>query len=91
MNFGISSPHLPGLGLDGTSREAAKVRAFSPDNQRLRRRDNHRHACTRGYRVDLALQPGARVTRAEVARALVDQLADRTFLSAAPFVLPARS
>ena len=45
----------------------------------------------RGYRLDLSLQPGARVTRADVAQALVDQLADRTFIRAAPFVLPARS
>ena len=44
----------------------------------------------RGYRLDLALQPGARVTRADVAQALVDQLVDRAFIRAAPFVLPAR-
>ena len=43
----------------------------------------------RGYRLDLSLQPGARVTRADVATALVDQLADRAFIRAAPFVLPA--
>ena len=45
----------------------------------------------RGYRLDLSLQPGARVTRADVAQALVDQLVDRAFIRAAPFVLPARS
>jgi putative NADH-flavin reductase len=45
----------------------------------------------RGYRLDLSLQPGARVTRADVAQALVDQLVDRRFIRAAPFVLPARS
>jgi putative NADH-flavin reductase len=44
----------------------------------------------RGYRLDLSLQPGARVTRADVAQALVAQLVDRTFIRAAPFVLPAR-
>lgn len=44
----------------------------------------------RGYRLDLSLQPGARVTRADVAQALVDQLVDRAFSRAAPFVLPAR-
>lgn len=44
---------------------------------------------TKGYRLDLRLQPGARVTRADVAQALVDQLTDRQFLGAAPFVLPA--
>jgi len=37
----------------------------------------------RGYRLDLQLRPGARVTREDVARALVDQLVDRTFLSSA--------
>jgi len=42
----------------------------------------------KGYRLDLQLTPGARVTRADVAAALVDQLADRSFLRAAPFVLP---
>jgi len=45
----------------------------------------------KGYRLDLELTPGARVTRADVARALVDQLEDRTYVHAAPFVLPARS
>lgn len=44
----------------------------------------------RGYRLDPSLQPGARVTRADVAQALVDQLLDRDFIRAAPFVLPAR-
>ncbi|MDP9482884.1 MAG: NAD(P)H-binding protein [Chloroflexota bacterium] len=44
----------------------------------------------RGYRLDLSLQPGARVTRADVAQALVDLLVDRAFIRAAPFVLPAR-
>lgn len=44
----------------------------------------------RGYRLDLSLQPGARVTRADVAQALVDQLVDRAFIRTAPFVLPAR-
>lgn len=43
----------------------------------------------RGYRLDLRLRPGARVTRADVAQALVDQLADTSFVRAAPFVLPA--
>ncbi len=45
----------------------------------------------RGYRLDLSLQPGARVTRADVAQALVDQLVDRAFIRVAPFVLPDRS
>lgn len=44
----------------------------------------------RGYRLDLRLQPGARVTRADVGQALVDQLEDVTYIRAAPFVLPAR-
>jgi len=43
----------------------------------------------KGYRLDLRLTPGARVTRQDVAQALVDQLADRSFIRAAPFVLPA--
>ena len=43
-----------------------------------------------GYRLDRQLTPGARVTRADVADALHDQLADTTFLQAAPFVLPAK-
>jgi len=42
----------------------------------------------RGYRLSLDLTPGARVTRADVADALVNQLEDRQFLRAAPFVLP---
>ncbi len=42
----------------------------------------------RGYRLDLELRPGARVTRADVAQALIDQLADTSFMRAAPFVLP---
>jgi putative NADH-flavin reductase len=45
----------------------------------------------RGYRLSLALQPGARVTRADVAEALIDQLEDRAFVRAAPFVLPSKS
>lgn len=44
----------------------------------------------RGYRLDLRLQPGARVTRADVGQALVDQLDDGTYVRAAPFVLPVR-
>ena len=43
-----------------------------------------------GYRLDLRLTPGARVRRADVAQALVDQLEDRTYLARAPFVLPRR-
>lgn len=42
----------------------------------------------RGYRLALNLQPGARVRRADIADALVDQLTDSTFLRQAPFVLP---
>ena len=42
----------------------------------------------RGYRLDLHLKPGARVRRADVATALVDQLTDSRFHRAAPFVLP---
>ncbi len=45
---------------------------------------------TAGYRLDLRLTPGARVRRADVAQALVDQLEDRTYLARAPFVLPRR-
>ena len=41
-----------------------------------------------GYRLDPRLKPGARVRRADVAAALVDQLTDDRFLRAAPFVLP---
>ncbi len=40
-----------------------------------------------GYRLDLALKPGVRVRRDDIAAALVDQLTDDTFLRAAPFVL----
>ena len=42
----------------------------------------------RGYHLSARLRPGARVTRADVAAAIVDQLMDRTFVRAAPFVLP---
>jgi putative NADH-flavin reductase len=42
----------------------------------------------RGYRLDLRLRPGVRVTRADVGQALVDQLDDRTYLRKAPFLLP---
>ncbi len=42
----------------------------------------------RGYRLDRQLRPGVRVTRADVAQALIDQLADTGFVHAAPFVLP---
>jgi putative NADH-flavin reductase len=42
----------------------------------------------RGYRLSEQLRPGARVTRADVAQALVDSLADDTFVRRAPFVLP---
>ena len=41
-----------------------------------------------GYRLDLRLRPGVRVRRTDVATALVDQLTDRRFHRAAPFVLP---
>lgn len=44
----------------------------------------------RGYRLSRQLQPGARVTRADVAAAMVEQLEDREFIRAAPFVLPGR-
>lgn len=44
----------------------------------------------RGYCLDLQLRPGARVTREDVAQALVDQVVDGTFLRRAPFVLPER-
>ena len=43
-----------------------------------------------GYRLDLRLTPGARVRRADVAQALIDQLEVRTYLGKAPFVLPRR-
>lgn len=42
----------------------------------------------KGYRLALDLRPGARVMRADVGQALVDQLADPSFLRTAPFVLP---
>lgn len=42
----------------------------------------------RGYRLDLRLRPGARVTRADVAQALVDQLSDARYVGLAPFVVP---
>jgi putative NADH-flavin reductase len=42
----------------------------------------------RGYRLDMRLTPGARVTRADVAQALLDQVADSRFECRAPFVLP---
>lgn len=42
----------------------------------------------RGYHLSEHLRPGARVTRADVAAALVDQLEDLDFIQAAPFVLP---
>ncbi len=41
-----------------------------------------------GYRLAQRLTPGARVRRADVAAALVDQLTDTGFVRAAPFVLP---
>ncbi len=42
----------------------------------------------RGYRLSSELRPGARVTRADVAQALVDQVGDGEFVREAPFVLP---
>lgn len=45
----------------------------------------------RGYHLSERLRPGARVTRADIAAAIVDQLVDRTFIRAAPFVLPGAS
>ena len=42
----------------------------------------------RGYRLSERLSPGARVTRADVAAAMVAQLDDDAFLHGAPFVLP---
>ena len=42
----------------------------------------------RGYRLSEELKPGARVTRTDVAHALVDSLADDVFARRAPFVLP---
>lgn len=41
-----------------------------------------------GYRLAQRLTPGARVRRADVAAALVDQVTDGSFVRAAPFVLP---
>ena len=42
----------------------------------------------RGYHLSDRLRPGARVTRADVAAAMVDQLEGLGFVRAAPFVLP---
>ena len=42
----------------------------------------------RGYRLSERLTPGARVTRADVAAAIVAQLDDDSFVHRAPFVLP---
>jgi putative NADH-flavin reductase len=42
----------------------------------------------RGYRLSLQLRPGARTTRADVGKAMVDQLTDAEFIRQAPFVLP---
>ena len=42
----------------------------------------------RGYRLSERLGPGARVTRADVAAAMVAQLDDDSFVRRAPFVLP---
>ncbi|MEO5965105.1 MAG: NAD(P)-binding oxidoreductase [Candidatus Limnocylindrales bacterium] len=42
----------------------------------------------RGYRLSERLSPGARVTRADVAAAIVAQLDDDSFVRRAPFVLP---
>lgn len=41
-----------------------------------------------GYELGLRLRPGARVTRADVAQALLDQVADDGYHRLAPFVLP---
>jgi hypothetical protein len=41
-----------------------------------------------GYRLSVQRRAGVRVTRADVARALVDQFSDVTFVRQAPFVLP---
>ena len=41
-----------------------------------------------GYQLSEQLKFGARVSRTDVADALVDQLTDGLFLRAAPFVLP---
>jgi nucleoside-diphosphate-sugar epimerase len=43
----------------------------------------------RGYRLSDTLRPGARVTRADVGRALVDVLDDEAQVGKAPFILPA--
>jgi putative NADH-flavin reductase len=43
----------------------------------------------RGYRLSEQLRPGARVTRADVAQALLDVVGDETYVRRAPFVLPA--
>lgn len=42
----------------------------------------------RGYRLSEQLRPGARVTRKDVAQALVDSVTDARFIRRAPFVLP---
>ena len=42
----------------------------------------------RGYRLSEQLRPGARVTRADIAAAMVDQITDESFIRKAPFVLP---
>jgi nucleoside-diphosphate-sugar epimerase len=42
----------------------------------------------RGYRLSDTLRPGARVTRADVGRALVDVLGDDASVGKAPFVIP---
>lgn len=44
----------------------------------------------RGYALDDRLSPMARVTRADVGRALADQVTDVTWLRRSPFVLPPR-
>ena len=44
-----------------------------------------------GYRLDRALSPGARVRRADVAQALVDQLTAADFIRSAPFVMPPKA
>jgi hypothetical protein len=36
----------------------------------------------------MQLRPGARTTRADVGKAMVDQLTDAEFIRQAPFVLP---
>ena len=42
----------------------------------------------RGYRLSEQLRPGARVTRADVATAMFDEIGDESFIRKAPFVLP---